>query len=158
MTRNDREGAAAAEPLSRLLARSEAASREVEDVLAKIDELVARLEDEDGSAPEEIAEVEGSDGLAEVPAVPEFLEVPEVAEVPEAGEVPEVHVVVEARPAQTPAAVAMAPASHAPRSDPWRYLTERLLLAHDTANGDGSVDHDIVILQEAARRRLSDER
>lgn len=137
MTRDQLEGAATAEPLSRLLARSEAASREVEDVLARIDELVARLEGEDGSAPEQLAEVEGSDRPAEVP---------------------EVHVVVEAQSPPTAAAVAAGPASQAPRSDPWRYLTERLLLAHDTANGDGSVDHDVVILQEAARRRLSDER
>ena len=132
MARSDGADRDASEPLSRLLARSEAVSRELERARDQLAELQERFD------AEEPLTLNDALPAAESPAV------------------------------ETPAAGG-SPAGDVADPDPHRGWVVRLPEAADDRDDDApepadepadepSVEAEITLLQEAARRRLSDER
>lgn len=136
MAREDRPEGEAPEPLARLLARSDAVIRELERARSRLDDLEERLD-------------------ADEPLVPDSVPTPEVDEPDPGTEVVEATGASEAsddedlRPIPDDGDLRPIPAAdviEVPEADP-------------PAGRDGPPrDRDISMLQEAARRRLSDER
>ena len=129
MARNDRGDRGVSEPLSRLLARSDVVTRELERARERLAELQERFEADEPLASDDAA--------------------------------PGVHDPSDAPEPQEPAPPDASPDPEASLPDPnrgWLIRIPEPAEPRDEPGDEPSVDTEITLLQEAARRRLSDER
>ena len=136
MARGDRSDRDAPEPLARLLARSEAVERELERARERLADIAERFDAErpltDGPADDRPTD----DGPSEDPPLDQ----------PPSDD----------RPSDEQPPVDDLPTDEPPADD--RPADRLIVVPEPVERHEPSRDHDITVLQEAARRRLSDER